>query len=623
MKSFKRFFLVLIFLLYGSLFSQTDTIRFAWMSDTHVGNPTGAEDLRNSVKDINSLHRIDFTIISGDITEIGTREQLKLAKQILDSLNTKYYIIPGNHDCKWSESGATEFPKLFGSDRFIFKYKNYLFIGLHEGPIMKMGDGHWAPEDLRWLDSTLENIPKRERIFFVTHYPVDNGIDNWYEVLDRMKDYNIQAFLFGHGHRNATYDFEGIPGVMSRSNLRAKDFLGGYTIAEIVGDTIKFYEKTPLTKNKRYWYKVALGEHHYDKSIKAGRPDFSVNERYPEVKEKWIYNAGFTNASSPAVWGNSVFTGDASGVLHKLSLKDGTVLGSFKTNGPIYSSPAIKNNLVVFGSADSNIYCIDAKTMALVWGVKTGAEVLGSPAIDSSVVYIGGSDREFRAIDLNTGEVLWGFNGLNGFIETKPLVYKDKVVFGAWDTYLYCLNKHNGKLLWKWKGEQDGVMFSPAACWPVAAKDIVFIAAPDRKLTAINIDTGQQLWRTAKYQVRETIGISGDSTKFFVRTMRDSIIAFPVLSNKAEAPQPLWITNAGFGYDINSAQLAEKDGVLFYGTKNGLLIALDSSTGKILWEHKIGVTIINTVKPLNSKKVLLNDFDGKTVLVEGEVNSEK
>lgn len=645
MRTVKKFLPVLIFLLCSSVYPQTDTIRFVWMSDTHVGDATGAEDLSNSVHDINLLHGINFTIISGDITEMGTGEQLKLAKQILDGLKTKYYIIPGNHDCKWSESGATEFPKLFGSDRFLFEYKNYLFIGLHEGPILKMGDGHWAPEDLRWLDSTLKNISMQKRIFFVTHYPVDNGIDNWYEVLDRMKNYNTQAFLFGHGHINTAYNFEGIPGVMCRSNLRAKSLLGGYTIAEIVDDTIKFYERTPLVDKKKYWYKLALGEHHYDTSIKIERPDFSVNERYQFVKEKWIYpkgmsewtpledshNAGFTNASSPAVWKNSVFTGDASGVLHKLSLKDGTVLGSFheginsdKTKGPIYSSPAVKNNLVVFGSADSSIYCINAKTMALVWKVKTGAEVLGSPSIDSGIVYIGGSDRRFRAIDLNAGKVLWEFNGLNGFVETKPLVYKDKIIFGAWDTYLYCLNKSagadksNGKLLWKWKGEENGLMFSPAACLPVASNDIVFIVAPDRKLTAININTGEQLWKTAKYQVRESIGIAEDHSKFFVRTMRDSIIAFPITCNKTEPPKPLWITNAGFGYDINSAQLSEKDGVLFYGTKNGLLLALDSSTGKILWQHKIGVTIINTVLPLNSKKVLLNDYDGKTILVEKE-----
>lgn len=615
MKISKSILLTLFILLQTFLYSQTDTIRFAWMSDTHIGVPHSAEDLRSDVNDINSLKGIDFTIISGDIGNMGTDKQLILAKQILDSLNSKYYIIPGNHDCKWSESGATFFPKLWGNDRFVFNYGRYLFIGMHEGPIMKMGDGHWSPQDLRWLDKVLKKIPKTKRIFFVTHYPVENEIDNWYEVIDRMKNYNIQAFLVGHGHRNGIYNWEGIPGIMCRSTLRAGGKVSGYTIAEIVGDTIKFYEKTPQVNAKRYLYQVALGSNHYNKSIKYPRPDYSVNKLYPQIKEKWIYKSGFTSCSSPAVWKNDVFTGDESGVLHKLSLSNGKHLGSFNAKGPIYSTAAVKNNEVVFGSADSNVYCINAATDKLIWKVKTGAEVLGSPSIDSTVVYIGGSDRKFRAIDLKTGNVIWEFDGLNGFIETKPLIYNDKVIFGAWDTYLYCLNKNNGQLLWKWKGDKNGTLYSPAAFWPVASKNIVFIVAPDRVMTAVDVNSGKQLWRTADYQVRETIGMSEDKSTFFVRTFVDSIIAFPV---SASLPKPLWISNAKFGYDINSAQIAEKDGVVFYGTKNGLLLALNSSDGKILWEHKTGVTIINTIIPLDSKHILLNDFDGKTILVESK-----
>jgi hypothetical protein len=35
-----------------------------------------------------------------------------------------------------------------------------------------------------------------------------------------LKQYNTQAALCGHGHRNAIFNFVGVPGVMGRSNLR-------------------------------------------------------------------------------------------------------------------------------------------------------------------------------------------------------------------------------------------------------------------------------------------------------------------------------------------------------------------------------------------------------------------
>ena len=62
--------------------------------------------------------------------------------------------------------------------------------------------------------------------------------------------------------------------------------------------------------------------------------------------------------------------------------------------------------------------------------------------------------------------------------------------------------------------------------------------------------------------------------------------------------------------------LVEKDGVVFYGTKNDLLVALDAKTGALKWEHKLGTGVMNTVVPLSAMQVLATDFDGKVALVE-------
>src|SRR4051812_3275387 len=111
---------LLSFLLFACTFSysQTKPFRFAFLSDTHIGSPNGAseEDLRRTVKDVNAMNDIDFVVITGDITELGTNQQLKFAKQLFDSLNKPWYIIPGNHDAGWSESGGDAFAQTFGND---------------------------------------------------------------------------------------------------------------------------------------------------------------------------------------------------------------------------------------------------------------------------------------------------------------------------------------------------------------------------------------------------------------------------------------------------------------------------------------------------------------------------
>ena len=602
-----KLFSILCLVITNLTFSQQ--FKFAWLSDIHIGYPTAQEDLQRSVDDINSLEDISFTIISGDITATGTFQELTQAKIILNQLKKPYYIIPGNHDTKWSESGCTDFLKLWGNDRFVFEYDKFLFIGLHQGPRMRMADGHWAPEDLRWYDSLIVSLPNSNQpIIFITHYPLNKEIANWYEMLDRLKNVNAQVVLFGHGHANRIYNFESIPGVMGRSNLRAKDEVGGYTIAEVKNDSIFFSERTPNLMTK-LWHQLPLQQRNYEALVTEQiRPDYSINQKYPNVTSEWEFNSGYTIGSSAIVKDNSVFVGDASSYFYLLDLSDGSVNWKYKTHNAIYSSPTVKCKSVVFGSADSSLYCLNTESGDLIWKFKTNAAVLGCPIIEDDIVFIGGSDKTFRAIDLESGKLIWEFKGLNGFVETKPVFYDDKILFGAWDEHFYCLDSETGNLIWKWKDDNKGIFYSPAACWPVVSDGIVFFTAPDRKLTAIDIETGNQLWRTGKYKVRETVGLSEDGEKLFIRTMNDTILALPV-SEKLE--EPLWITNCGFGYDISSSQIVEKDGVIFYPTKNGMIYSLHSETGKILWQHKSSNGLINTITPLVNNRFITTDFEGK------------
>ena len=597
--------------------AQSAPFRFAWLSDTHVGSTTGAADLSRTVADLNAMGDIDFVILSGDITEMGGNAELELAKAILDSLNKPYYIIPGNHDTKWSESGATKFPALWGSDKFVFERDGYRFIGLHQGPLMRMGDGHFAPEDLRWLDSVLVNLPdKNQPLFFITHYPIDSSIDNWYELIDRAKRYNTQAVLCGHGHRNLVMDFEGIPGVMGRSNLGAKENAGGYTIAEIKADSIFFFERITGRETKRVWHTLALGTRNFAADTTLyGRPDFFINQKYPQTKVKWKFTTDYTIAAAPAVWKDFVVIGNSDGVVYGLSLNDGKEQWRFQTGKGVYSTPAMANGKVVFGSADGNIYCLQVNAAKLIWKFATAAPIVATPIIDNSVVYLGSSDGKFRAIDLDTGQLKWEFTGVAGFVETKPLLYDGKIVFGAWDTFLYALNRKDGAPAWKWSNGNSGVLYSPAACWPVAAHGKIFIAAPDRFMTAIDAATGKTVWRSNRYQVREAIGLSVDAQTVYARCMTDTLLAF---SSSTNAPQLRWFTPCGYGYDIDPSMPLEKDGVIFFGTKNGFVFAVDANSGAVQWQYRVGVTVVNTVAPIAANRVVVTDMDGKIMMITAE-----
>lgn len=610
MKSFLLFFFLLVHFVADA---QTTSFRFVFISDTHIGSPNGSaeEDLRRTVADVNSMSDVEFVVLTGDITELGTDTELALAKKILDSLKVPYYIIPGNHDTGWSESGGLGFTKTFGSDKFLFQHKGVHFIGCASGPYVRMSDGHVPRNAVNWMKEELARIPKKEPVIFLNHYPLDNGLDNWYEVIDLLKKRNTVLALCGHGHSNRPVEAEEIPAVMGRSNLRAKAAEGGYNLVDVRLDSILFTERSPVSKKEKRWTGIALKEQKYPEK-KFTRPDFSVNKQYSTVKPRWTYSSAANVISTPAVIKGLVVFGNQNGTIEALDINSGKRKWTFSTKGAIFSSPATEGDRIVVGSADGSVYCLNSKGR-LQWQFGADASVLGAPVIENGKVYIGGSDHHFRAIDLATGKQLWSFNGLNGAVVSRPVINGDRIIFGAWDRNLYALDKNNGKLLWSWNNGSSVINYSPAACIPVIKDDVVYVVAPDRYFSAIDLQTGKTLWRTNEARIRESIGISEDGKWIYGKTMQDTVVAFPSGRQQQTAA---WKMHAGFGYEHVPSMLIEKEGKVFFGTKNGVVYAIDPLTQKIIWSHKLDNSMVNTVNVLSGRSLIVSTMDGKVALLE-------
>ena len=590
-------------------------LSFALLTDTHIStsNPRPMEDLQRSIADINQNPSIEFVVVTGDLTESGDRASIQAIKDALDQLNVPYYAASGNHETTWSESGVMDFSRVFGDSRFAFSHDGMFFIGFNSGPVIRMADGHVAPQDIAWLKHNLDSVSKAgdAPIFVFTHYPLRNGdVDNWYDVTDVLREHNVQCLMGGHYHRNLLFDCDGISDVLNRSNMRGNDTINGYSIITVT-DSIRFHEKR-IGQAAEQWLSLPFGKKEYGPSNKALRPDFSVNKEYKQVKRVWHQALKGGIYSTPVSDGKSLFIGDDVGVMYSLDMKTGKTRWTFDTGMRIVGSPAVSDGVVVFGSANYNIYGLDAKTGKELWHVTTEQAVMGAATIHDGVAFIGGGDGKMYAIDIHTGAIKWAFGELKNYVLTRPLVYNDKLYFGTWDTHFYALNKKDGSLIWKWSNGKGNPKLSPASVWPVASDGKIFITAPDRYFTCLDAETGEQIWRTKEYKVRETVGLSEDGKTVYSKCMWDTIVA---LDATADEVVPRWVTNAEFGYEHNPAMPLEKDGTLWVSTKNGLLLGMDAETGKVLWRHKIGNSILNTPLPLSDKECVFTSSEGTITYV--------
>ena len=631
---------------------------FALLTDTHIStsNPKPMEDLQRSIADINRNPDIEFVVVTGDLTESGDLTSIQAIKAALDQLRVPYYAASGNHETTWSESGVMDFTRVFGDSRFAFSHAGAYFIGFNSGPVIRMADGHVAPQDIAWLKHNLDSVKHSTSdtlhptpIFVFTHYPLRNGdVDNWYEVTDVLRQHNVQCVMGGHYHRNLIFDCDGITDVLNRSNLRGNDTINGYSIISVT-DSIRFYERTPSPLGGEAigerleakgedqtspsfrkgsgvgcWLALPYGTKTYGPSDQTLRPDFSVNKQYPKVTRAWHKSLKGGLYSTPVTDGKSLYIGDDVGMFYCLDLHTGATKWTFDTGMRIVGSSAVADGVVVFGSANYNIYGLDTKTGKPRWTFTTNQAVMGAATIHEGVAYIGGGDGRMFAFDLKTGALKWSFNELKNYVLTRPLVYNDKLYFGAWDTYLYALHLKDGSLAWKWSNGKSNPKLSPASVWPVAADGKIFITAPDRYFTCLDAETGAEVWRTKEYKVRETVGLSEDGKTVYSKCMWDTVVAIstqypishsshserPIGETPSNSPTPLWTSHAGFGYEHNPAMPLEKDGTLWVSTKNGLLLGMDAKTGKVLWRHKIGNSILNTPLPLSGKECIFTSSEG-------------
>ncbi|HMH23992.1 MAG TPA: PQQ-binding-like beta-propeller repeat protein [Puia sp.] len=593
-------------------------LRIAFLTDIHVSpGAAGEPNLQNIVSEINEGD-YDFAVLTGDLTNTGVDTELVTVHRILGDLKIPLHVVPGNHETNWSESACQTFLKLWGSDRFCFSAGNYLFIGFNTGPFMKMGDGHVKEEDVRWIQQTLAREARPGKtVVSLSHYPLGDGLDNWFEVTDLLKQYNTRLVLCGHGHRLSLHNFDGLPGIMGRAVLINGSDFPGYQVLVLRHDSALVFEKKLHEPITAPFVAFSLADPSPVTASRKSfpRPDSTVNTAYrPAVLPFRMKDSASIFTGVVPVDRHTIIYGNSKGQVIALDPVTKKLLWRNQYTGSIYSTPVYGKGIVAFGNVGGHITGLDIRTGREKWSFATGEPGISEGLVKDDTLYIG-TGSHFYKLNLTTGKLLWKNSTPEGQLQAKPILSPagDAVLFGVWDRHLYCLDAATGELKWKWDNGKTQKLYSPGNTVPAIANGKVFLVAPDRFMTAIDLASGKTLWRDNSRHVRESMGISTDGRQVYAKLMNDTIIA---VSTEGDAFHLNWEADAKFGYEHNPCPILENNGVVYAGTRNGVFIAADAATGKILLEHKAGNSSINKITA---------DADGNIwiSLIEGSIQEYK
>lgn len=607
--------------LYALSARAEEPVRFAFITDNHYSADSHSiRDLRRCLQDIDSRDDLDFLIMGGDITDFGTDEEIAAVKQMLDSLSLRYFVVPGNHDAKWSESGCNTFRKVFGYEQFEFEKNGWRFLGCSCGPDMRMAPALLPRESMEWLHS----LEGGKKSVFINHYPQDTSVLNYFDVTRELKRVGVQFEIGGHWHQNRVLNYEGIPAVLGRSAMTDRSKPAGYNIFTFFEDSVTVAERRLFPHSAvlmEPWYTGKLAPVRdtvtYDADgLPADYPwmRYDVNQKYPEVKELWKIKERANVVAGFASDGESAYYTTASGLVKAISLKDGHEIWARQFPGKIFSTPALEGKYLVFGCTDGKVYCLKAKNGKTIWTAKAGKSIVASPVIFDKKVFIGASDGVFRALSLKRGKLVWSFDKVEGFVECRPYVDKDQVVFGTWANRLYSLSTKTGVLQWVWQCKKPSRMYSPAAVWPVKSEGKIFIAVPDRSMYALDASTGKEI-KEQPMSAREAIGLSRDGKTVYTKSMWHKLFAF----NTSDASLK-WSAETGAGYEIGPTPIVETSRGVLYPTDKGNLFSFSALDGSLLWAHKISIALVNPLYVVSDNgvrcTVLASTMDGVITLLQ-------
>ncbi len=337
---------------------------------------------------------------------------------------------------------------------------------------------------------------------------------------------------------------------------------------------------------------------------------FYVENGYPS--SQWTYNCGAEVLTKPACDAVGVYAGTSDGRIIGLSLADGQPLWpAIPTSGVIASSPLAHQQRIYIGSADGKLYAVDAVTGHVEWTFQAQGAILTAPVIADTLLYFAGGNT-FYALGLQGHATVW--TAAVGTVECKPLIHGDKIIFGSWDGTVRALDRRSGQQLWSWV-RNTNFYYAPAACWPVATADKVFVTDPDRYMSAINIETGKTIWSSKTPEFYDSIGLSEDQSRLYGRSVDGRLYAFDAA---ASAQTQLWNANLVYGFDTICSMPIEAQGRVFSAGKNGFAAAVDGASGAIYWSYNVGASHVPTVTPLDRDRVLVTSLSGLLMLVQGD-----
>ena len=289
--------------------------------------------------------------------------------------------------------------------------------------------------------------------------------------------------------------------------------------------------------------------------------------------------------------------------------EDGTRLWDARVKATTAGNVTVYQNIALVTTIDGDILSYNAETGKLLQSLGTET-VLTSPSLIIKTMYrdeesdgflVGTSTGKILCFDFQTLNLIWENKSAAGVIESTPVVVNDRIIFGSRDGYLYCIDAKTGILNWKWSENKTS-----AGCVPQVDGNAVYVATSDGYVSKIDLFLGKTVWRKKDYNASESIGLSNDKKKLFIKSSANKFFIVNASDGKKAKEY-----NLKYGVENVPDVPLEKGSGIYFGTQSGVVYRVDAKEFAPLFF--MGIARCNQLLSIGADTFVASNIDGKIV----------
>jgi len=345
-----------------------------------------------------------------------------------------------------------------------------------------------------------------------------------------------------------------------------------------------------------------------------------------EPQEVWSTSVGdgigdFYSNLHPAWQNDTVYAADRFGIVKALDASDGkekwkvnlsTDNGFFSKNTPALLSGGVTaaGEHIYIGSERAQVYALNSADGSVAWQTKVAGEALSRPVVSDGLVLIHTSNGMLQGLDQNSGAVKWTVNldmpalPLRG--ESVPATAFGGAIVGGDNGRVSAVILNQGQIIWQQRisqpsGATEIDRLSDVDTTPVIVNGVVYALAYNGNLTALDLRSGQMLWKREIGSVKDFIV---DAGRIYLIDQDDRVMAL-----NADGGVAIWRQSDLLHRNLTSPVLY--NGYIVVGDSEGYLHWLNTDDGRFVAQQKVDGSGFQTEPVVASDKLLIQAKNGE------------